>query len=170
VIYRDLAATVSRPLDAEWIQSSFTPEAARSPEQKAVLTNSDQLIAELIQADEYVVGVAMHNFSIPSVLKLWIDQVLRAGRTFSYGTKGPQGLLLSKKAKVLTASGGVYEAGTPAAAANFVDPYLKTIFGLMGVTDVQFVTAGGAARLMKGSIDRATFLHPVLTQVRAIAA
>ncbi len=170
VIYRDLAAAVSRPLDAAWIQSSFTPEASRSLEQKAVLANSDELIAELMKADEYVIGVAMHNFSIPSVLRLWIDQVLRAGRTFSYGPKGPQGLLQGKKATVLAASGGVYDAGTPAAAANFIDPYLKTVFGFIGVTDVKFVTAGGASRLMNGSVDRATFLNPVLTQVRAIAA
>ena len=98
VIYRDLAANPLKPLDAAWIGASFTPEADRTPEQKKVLAVSDELIDELQAIDEYVVGVAMHNFSIPSVLKLWIDQVVRRGRTFAYGENGPQGLLKGKKA------------------------------------------------------------------------
>ena len=169
-IYRDLAANAPKPLDTAWIYSSFTPEANRTPEQNATLALSDELIAELEQADEYVIGVAMHNFSIPSVLKLWVDQIVRSGRTFVYAESGPQGLLHGKKATILAASGGVYQAGTPAGALNFVDPYLKTILGFIGVTDVTFVTAGGAAQLMTGAVDRETFLKPTLEQVRAVAA
>jgi FMN-dependent NADH-azoreductase len=170
VIYRDLAANPPKPLDAGWIYSSFTPEDARTMGQKAVLAPSDELIAELESADEYVIGVAMHNFSIPSVLKLWIDLIVRRGRTFTYTEGGPQGLLRGKKATVLAVSGGVYEAGTPAGALNFIDPYLKTILGFIGVTDVKFVTAGGAAQLMTGAVDRATFLKPTLETVRTVAA
>jgi FMN-dependent NADH-azoreductase len=170
VIYRDLAATAPKPLDAAWIFSSFTPDNARSPEQAATLALSDELISELERADEYVIGVAMHNFSIPGVLKLWIDQVLRSGSTFSYSESGPVGLLKGKKATVLSASGGVYEAGSPASGLNFVEPYLKTILGFIGVTDVQFVTAGGTAKIMMGAIDRQTLLGPVLERVREVAA
>ncbi len=170
VIYRDLAANAPKPLDTAWIYSSFTPEANRTPEQKAALATSDELIAELEQADEYVIGVAMHNFSIPSVLKLWVDQIVRSGRTFVYAESGPQGLLHGKKATILAASGGVYQAGTPAGALNFVDPYLKTILGFIGVTDATFVTAGGAAQLMTGAVDREVFLKPTLERVRAVAA
>jgi FMN-dependent NADH-azoreductase len=167
VIYRDLAANPPKPVDTAWIYSSFTPEASRTPEQKAALAPSDEMIAELLRADEYVIGVAMHNFSIPSVLKLWIDQVVRSGHTFE---SGPQGLLHGKKATILAASGGVYAAGTPASAMNFIDPYLKTIFGFIGVTDVKFVTADGAAQVMTGAVDRETFLKPTLETVRAVAA
>jgi FMN-dependent NADH-azoreductase len=170
VIYRGLAANVPKPVDSSWIFSSFTPEATRTPEQKAALALSDELIAELEAADEYVFGVAMHNFSIPSVLKLWIDQVVRVGRTVAYGENGPKGLLQSKKATILIASGGVYEAGTPAEAFNFVDPYLKTILAFIGITDVKFVAAGGAAQIMRGAVDRETFLKPTLERVRAAAA
>ncbi len=170
VIYRDLAANAPKPVDASWIYSSYTPEANRTPEQKAVLAGSDELIAELERADEYVFGVAMHNFSIPSVLKLWVDQIVRRGRTFAYGESGPQGLLRGKKATILSASGGVYEAGTPAGAMNFVDPYLKAVLGFLGVTDVTFVTAGGAAQLMMGAVDREAFLKPTLERVRTVAA
>jgi FMN-dependent NADH-azoreductase len=170
LIYRDLAAKAPPPIDAAWIQSAYTPVDSRSPGQNATLALSDELIAELERADEYVIGVAMHNFSIPSVLKLWIDQVARNGRTFAYGQNGPQGLLKGKKATVLAASGGVYSAGSPAAAMNFVDPYLQTVLGFIGVTEVKFITAGGAARLMSGTVDRASFLQPTLAQVRTLAA
>jgi FMN-dependent NADH-azoreductase len=170
VIYRDLAANPPKPLDAAWVGSVYTPVAARTPEQKATLELSDELIAELENADEYVIGVAMHNFSVPSVLKLWIDQVVRAGRTFSYGADGAKGQLQGKKATILIASGGVYEPGTPAGTWNFVEPYLKNILNFIGVNDVTFVTASGAAQLMQGKVDRATFLQPVLEQVRTVAA
>jgi FMN-dependent NADH-azoreductase len=170
VIHRDLAANVLKPVDTAWIYSAYTPETSRTPEQKAALALSDELIDELESADEYVIGVAMHNFSIPSVLKLWIDQVVRSGRTFAYSESGPMGLLQGKKATIVVASGGVYEAGTPAGAMNFVDPYLKAILGFIGITDVKVVTAGGAAQVMTGAVDRATFLKPTLEQVRAAAA
>jgi FMN-dependent NADH-azoreductase len=169
VIDRDLAANPPKPLDQAWIYAIFTPEEARQPEQKDLIAYSDQCISELELADEYVIGVAMHNFSIPSVLKLWIDQVVRRGRTFSYGADGPKGLLSGKKATVLVATGGVYDAGTPYAALNFIDPYLRTILGFIGITDVKFVTAGGTAQLMSGTVDRGQFLQPHLEQVRSIA-
>jgi len=170
VIHRDLAASGLRPLDEAWIYSAYTDEAARTAEQTATLALSEELIGELERADEYVIGVAMHNFSIPGVLKLWIDQIARRGRTFAYGKNGPEGLLTGKKATVLAASGGAYGTGSPAAAMNFVDPYLKTVLGFLGVTDVKFLTAGGVAKVMSGTVDRADFLKPTLAQVRAIAA
>src|ERR1700751_5363054 len=126
VIVRDLAATPPKPLDQAWIYAAHTPAEALQPEQKALLALSEEYIAELERADEYVFGVAMHNFSIPSVVKLWIDQVVRGGRTFAYGTGGPKGLLTGKKATILAATGGVYQAGTPMAAFNFIEPYLNT--------------------------------------------
>jgi FMN-dependent NADH-azoreductase len=169
VIDRDLAANPPQPVDQPWIYSSFTPEEARQPEQKGVLIYSDQAIAELEQADEYVIGVAMHNFSIPSVMKLWIDQIVRRGRTFSYGPEGPKGLLTGKKATILAATGAVYDEGSPYAAFNFIDPYLRAVLGFIGITDIKFVTAGGTAQLMSGTVDRGQFLQPHLDQVRSIA-
>ncbi len=170
VIDRNLSTSSLQPLDAAWIYSVFTPEDSRTPEQKAALATSDELIAELEQADEYVFGVAMHNFSIPSVLKLWIDQVVRVGRTFSHTASGAEGLLQGKKATVLVASGAVYEAGSPFSAMNFIDPYLKTVLAFIGITDVKFVSAGGASKLRSGAVDRETFLKPVLEHVRTVAA
>jgi len=170
VIARNLAAHPAKPLDAQWIGGAYTPEAGRTPEQKEALAFSDELIGELQKADEYVIGVAMHNFSIPSVLKLWIDQIARNGKTFSYGEGGVQGLLQGKKATILVASGGVYELGTPAGAMNFIEPYLRAILGFIGITDVKFITASGAAQIMMGAVDREAFLKPTLELVRSQAA
>ena len=170
VIYRDVAAHPPKPLDAAWIGANFTPADALTAEQSALLGPSEEWVGEFARADEYVFGVAMHNFSIPSTLKLWIDQIARRGRTFNYGANGPEGLLKGKKATVLIASGGVYAVGTPAGGMNFVEPYLKAVFSFLGVTDVTFVTAGGAAQVMTGAVDRDAFLKPVLEQIHSVAA
>jgi FMN-dependent NADH-azoreductase len=169
VIVRDLAANPPKIIDQAWVYAAYTPVEALQPEQKALLAYSEECIAELEQADEYVFGVAMHNFSIPSVIKLWIDQVVRGGRTFAYGPDGAKGLLTGKKATILAATGGVYQAGTPLAGLNFIDPYLNAILGFVGVTDVTFVTAEGTAQLRSGTVDRGLFLQPHLDQVRSIA-
>jgi FMN-dependent NADH-azoreductase len=170
VIYRDLASEPLKPVDAGWIYAVYTPPEARTPEQTAALAISDALLEELEQADEYVFGVAMHNFSIPSVFKLWIDQISRVGRTFTYGPEGPKGLLTGKKLTILIASGGNYAPGTPYAAYDFVEPYLKAVFGFIGVTDITVVTAGGTSALMSPTTDRTAFLAPTLETVRTVAA
>ncbi|HXJ13861.1 MAG TPA: NAD(P)H-dependent oxidoreductase [Candidatus Limnocylindrales bacterium] len=170
VISRDLTRTELTPVNGNWIGAAYTPEDARNGEQKEALAVSDALIAELERADEYVFGVPMHNFSIPSTLKLWIDQVARTGKTFSYGAEGPKGLLTGKKATLLVATGGVYEHGTAMAALNFVTPYLRAVFGFLGVTDVTIITAGGTAQLMSGQVDPQAFLAPSLEKVHSHAS
>lgn len=170
VIYRDVAAHPPKHVNATWIGAAYTPEEALTDAQRAELATSEELIAELQRADEYVFGVAMHNFSIPSVLKLWVDQIARRGKTFAYGANGPEGLLKGKKATILLASGGVYDAGSPAVAFNHADTYFQAVLNFLGVTDVTVIAAGGAAQLMMGTVDRDTFLKPTLEQVRNIAA
>jgi FMN-dependent NADH-azoreductase len=167
VVSRDLNATSIAPVDAAWVGASYTPEEKRTPEQQKLLAQSDSLIAELQSADEYVIGVPMHNFSVPSVLKLWIDQIARVNKTFSYATGKPEGLLKGKKATVLITSGGKYDQGTAMASWNFVEPYLRTVFAFLGVTDVTFITAGGASVLNTGKVDRETFLQPLVASIRA---
>ena len=168
VVDRDLNAIAIPTINAEWIGAVYTPEAARTPEQKELLALSDTLVAELEQADEYVFGVPMHNFSVPSALKLWIDQIARVGRTFSYADGVPKGLLRGKKATFILATGGNYDAGTQLASYNFVEPYLRSLFGFMGVTDATFLTAGGTMALNYGQ-DRDAFLAPHLETVQAYA-
>ncbi len=167
VVSRDLSTISLQPVTGAWIGAAYTPEDARTPAQREILAASDSLIADLQAADEYVFGVPMHNFAIPSTLKLWIDQIARANKTFSYANGTPEGLLKGKKATFLVASGGNYDATTAMASFNFVEPYLRTVFGFLGVTDTKFISAGGAAALNYGKVDRQTFLKPHVESIRA---
>jgi FMN-dependent NADH-azoreductase len=169
VITRDVTTTNLSPINAEWIGAVYTPKESRTARQREVLALSDELIAELKAADEFVIGVPMHNFSIPGALKLWIDQVARVGETFSYENGAPAGLLQNKKATFLVASGGVYNQGTPGFALNFVEPYLRSLFDFIGVRDTTFISASGTARQRFG-VDRGTILQPALTSIHALQA
>jgi FMN-dependent NADH-azoreductase len=168
VVDRDLNAAEISPITAQWISAVYTPEEARTSQQKELLSLSDSLLAELEQADEYVIGVPMHNFGVPSVLKLWIDQISRVGKTFSYADGVPKGLIVGKKATFIIATGGIYDAQTQMASFNFVEPYLRSVFGFLGVTDATFLTTGGTAALNYGQ-DRAAFLAPHLQTVQTHA-
>ena len=91
-----------------------------------------------------VIAVPMHNFGISSRLKAWIDHVVRVGRTFSYGANGPQGLVKDKHVILVLASGGIY-SNEKMKAFDFVEPYLRTILGFIGITDVDVVRVEGVA-------------------------
>src|SRR5260370_4028579 len=107
VVYRDLSVAHLPSITDDW--SATHMEASRlSPAQRSYLSTSDQLIEELRAADTIIIGAPMYNFSISSPLKAWIDQIVRIGKTFSYGPNGPRGLLDRKKVFVITARGGAY--------------------------------------------------------------
>lgn len=117
-------------------------EEGSDPEASA---QSDALIGELERSDVLVLGVPMYNFTIPSTLKAWLDNIVRARRTFSYEDGTPRGLLDSKKRVLLfTSSDGVYSSG-PTENMNFVEPYLRTILGFVGLSDITVVSAEGQA-------------------------
>lgn len=111
-------------------------------EQRELGALSDRMIDELQRADLIVIGSPMHNFGITSHLKSWFDTIIRAGKTFSYGERGPEGLLKGKRAIVVETRGGVYTTG-PAASFNHQEPHLKTLLGFIGISDVQFIRAEG---------------------------
>jgi FMN-dependent NADH-azoreductase len=167
IVTRDICAQSLPSVTASWLAANFTPEEARTKEQKELLSVSEALVAELLAAHILVLGVPMHNFSIPAALKLWIDQIVRGGKTFNFTENGYVGLVTGKEVRVFVASGGVYDPGSPAAGMNFVEPYLRTILGFIGITDIRFLWAGGTAGIMRGQIDRNTLLAPHLTAIRA---
>jgi len=101
---------------------------------------SDKLIAELRAADTIVIGAPMYNFCIPTGLRAWFDYILRAGETFKYSEAGPQGLLTGKRVIVIESRGGLSSQG-PAQAIDFQEPYLRTLLGFIGPTDVAFIHA-----------------------------
>lgn len=173
VIRRDLTATPLPIIDAEWVIASRTPAANQTPEQAELVTLSNTLIHELRSADEYVIGIAMHNFMVPTVFKAWIDQIARFGETFTYENGVPTGLLTGKRATVVLTSGGVYEPGSPREAYNFIEPYLKAVFRFIGIADVVFIYAGGTAQVMYGADPEAILTPPrqaVASRVGAVAA
>ncbi len=138
VIRRDLAEGLPF-LDETFTIATFTPPADRTDAQNAALALSDELVAELQAADTIVIGSAMYNFSIPAVLKAWIDQIARAGVTFAYTDTGPKGLLEGKKAIITIASGG-----TPIGSDfDFASDYLRFALGFVGITDVTILDKDG---------------------------
>lgn len=138
VTYRDLGPEALPYVSEAFIYAMYTPAEQRTAEQNEVLALSDKLIAELFAADVYVFGIPMYNFSVPGVFKSYIDQVTRAGVTFDPATY--TGLLPNKKAVFVTArGGGGYGPGEAHEAYNVQDPLLKNVFGLMGVTDMEFI-------------------------------
>lgn len=109
--------------------------------EEALLAKSDELRDRLKEADRFVLATPMHNFSVPAVVKAWLDAVIQKGFTFSVDATGYHGLLKAKQAAVLYASGGVYEGER--AALDFLGPLVKLGFGMMGVQEVTLINAGG---------------------------
>ncbi|GHA42035.1 FMN-dependent NADH-azoreductase [Photobacterium aphoticum] len=136
VIERDLASTPIPVLDGE-IAGGLRGGDNLTQKQQDALTLSNQLIDEIQASDTLVIGAPMYNFSIPTQLKNWFDFIARAGVTFSYTENGPVGMLTGKKVIVVTTRGGMHKDG----ATDTMVPYLKTILGFVGMTDVQFVYA-----------------------------
>jgi FMN-dependent NADH-azoreductase len=146
VTYRDLGHNPVPHVDENWIAAAFSPPQGHTPEVKAAIAISDSLVDEFLAADRYVFGIPMYNFNVPSTFKAYIDQVIRVGRTFAVNENGAfQGLVEGKKMLVITARGGSFSAGTPAAAYDFQEPFLRTAFGFLGITDITFINVENLA-------------------------
>jgi len=131
-------------LEEAHLTSFFTPVEQHSDRDKAAIRHSNNAIKELKEADIIVIGAPMYNFGIPSTLKAWIDHVVRAGITFSYSEKGAEGLIKDKQVFIAMASGGVYSEG-PMKQNDFVEPYLRSILGLIGLTNITTIRVEGTA-------------------------
>ena len=166
VTYRDLAAQPLGHLSGGHLAAA----QGNAPAELA-----DDLIAgqaalnEFLAADIVVIGAPMYNFTAPTQLKAWIDRVLIAGKTFKYGPAGVEGLAGDKRVIVAISRGNFYGAGAPAAAAEHLETYLRTVFGFIGVTDLEFVIAEGVQvgpehreRALTGALQTAEQLRPTL--------
>jgi FMN-dependent NADH-azoreductase len=141
VTYRDLGHYPVAHVDEAWIAASFIPPESLTSDLSAGIQDSNDLIDELLTADYYVFGVPMYNFSIPSTLKAYLDQIVRVNRTFVVADKGYQGLLKNKRMMIISARGGSYLPGTPMEQYDFQEPYLRAIFGMIGITDITVIHA-----------------------------
>lgn len=163
LITRDLASQPVPHLSAERFAAFTTPAAERSPAQQAIAAESDTLIAELREADVIVFSVPMYNFSIPSTLKAYFDHVARAGETFRYTSDGAEGLLVGKKAYVLTTRGGHFR-DTP---MDTLVPYMNVFLGFIGITDIEYIYVEGLAR---GEAQRTQSLDAANASIQQVAA
>jgi FMN-dependent NADH-azoreductase len=106
--------------------------------------NDHEVLEEFLAADTIVIGAPMYNFTLPTQLKAWLDRILIAGKTFRYTADGPEGLAGGRRVIIALARGGIYDAGSPAAALEHLESYLRGVFNFIGI-DPEFVAADGLA-------------------------
>jgi len=165
VTYRDLAAEPLPHLTGAHLAAIMGAPPA-SPEHEAHLGVAQAALAEFLAADVVVIGAPMYNFTLPTQLKAWIDRILIAGKTFRYTATGPEGLAGGKRVIVAISRGGFYGPQSPFAAYEHVESYLRTVFGFIGVTDLEFVAAEGIQigpeqreTSLKGALETASLLR-----------
>lgn len=140
----DLTARPFPHLEEAHLSSFYTVPEDRTKEQQQAVSHSDEAIQLITEADILVIGVPTYNFGVPSLLKAWIDHITRAGITFRYSDKGPEGLIKNKKVYLAISSGAVYSDGKMA-AYDYTEPYLRAILGFVGLTDVTVLRVEGLA-------------------------
>jgi FMN-dependent NADH-azoreductase len=165
IAYRDLAAQPLLHLSGEHLAAA-QGAAPQSPAVLGDVAASRAALDEFLAADIVVIGAPMYNFTIPSQLKAWIDRIVVAGKTFRYGAAGPEGLAGGKRVIIAISRGGFYGAGTPAAALEHLETYLRAVFAFIGVTDLEIIVAEGLQigaeqreKAMRGALDAATSLR-----------
>lgn len=135
-VYRD-----EIPLLDEKFLPVFSGASAGDAEGARLLKRQQSLLEQFMVADLIVIASPMWNFSVTPMLKAYIDNILVAGKTFRYTEKGPVGTLSGKRAVLCLASGGIYEGAL--AAYDHLGPYLRTVLGFMGITDIAEIRASG---------------------------
>lgn len=145
--YAKLALTVrtlaDQPLSP--INEDYAEAIVRGAlDEDAAYAQSEQLIQELERSDVLFITTPIHNFTGPATLKLWIDNVVRARRTFATGPGGKKGLLEDRPVYILVSSGG-FHRGPLAKQPEFITPYLRHVLNSIGLFDIQFVYLQGMA-------------------------
>jgi FMN-dependent NADH-azoreductase len=148
ICFRDLGNVHVPHIDEQWIVAAFKPAAARSAEEIESLRVSSSYIAELRAADVIVLGSPMYNWSIPSTLKAYIDQIMRVNETWKLNPANPLnpyvGLLQNKTLVLLLSRGAQgYEKGGYNEHMNFQSTYLKTVFAIIGISNVHVIAIDG---------------------------
>ena len=164
VSYRDLTLTPLAHLSGPHLATGqgAAPEAGL----QADIAAGQSALEEFQAAEIIVLGAPMYNFTIPSQLKAWIDRILVAGKTFKYGAQGVEGLAGNKRVIVAISRGGFYGAGTPAAVGEHLETYLRWVFGFIGITNPEFISADGVQvgpehreKALAGALQAATNLQ-----------
>jgi FMN-dependent NADH-azoreductase len=153
VKHHDLAKKPAAFVDDAWITANFTPDETKTAAQKKILAASNKYVDEVLAADIIVIGMPIYNFGIPAALKAWVDQIIRAKRTFAYKAGGGYDALVPKGKKVIivATSGGV----PVGSGYDLATPYLKHVLGFIGLTDVEVIAADQQNTLGAAQTDKA---------------
>ena len=164
IAYRDLATTPLAHLSGPHLAAA--QGAAPEADLQRDLAAGQAVMDEFLAADIVVLGAPMYNFTIPSQLKAWIDRIVVAGKTFKYSEQGVEGLAGNKRVIIAVSRGGYYGAGSPAAAGEYVETYLRWVFGFIGVKNLEFISADGVQvgpehreKALTGALEAATNLR-----------
>lgn len=166
LVVRDLVANPLPHIDPDYATGIYTPADARTPRQAEVVGVSDVALDEVFAADTIILATGFINFNISSTLKSWVDHIARSGRSFAYGEGGPKGLVTGKKVYIVLASGGIYSEGA-AVQMDHAVPYLRSVLGFLGMTDVEVIRVEGVGM---GADAVAAALTKATAKVDAIAA
>jgi FMN-dependent NADH-azoreductase len=170
IVTRDLATTKIPYVDLPWIAGAFSAPDKHTAEHRAALKISDELIAELLAADEVVITTPMYNFNVPAVLKAWIDHIVRLNKTFVFTQDGGKGLAAGRKLTVIITSGSEYAPGSRLESYNTQGPYFRLIFGFIGITDITIIHAGGSNQIAQGKVTEPLFLEKFIHEVDLAAS
>ena len=154
ITIRDVAETPLPHFDLHAFEGFAGVSSKKS---KMAVERSDRLIAELQSSDAIIIGAPVYNYSIPSTLKAWIDHITRAGITFRYSEKGPQGLVTGKKVYVVTARGG--------GPVEHIEMQIAETFKMMGMTDIQFLHAGNLDSPEQASLIHSNYGNEKVTSI-----
>ena len=164
--YRDVAAELIPHLSGAYLAGQ-SADVQHDQAMQENLALGGRILEEFLAADIVVIGVALYNFTVPSQLKAWVDRVLVAGKTFRYTDHGAEGLAGGKHVILAVARGGAYSPGTPHAGFEHAETYLRTVFGFIGITNLDVIVAEGLAF---GPEPRRRAVEAALERIAALPA
>ncbi len=166
VVERDLMKTELPFVNLPWLAAYFTPADRHTPAMRELLQLSDELVAEILTADDIAIGTPVYNYNVPAILKAYIDHIVRKGKTLGFAGEG---LVHGKKCTLLMASGGSYTEGSPIRDRDIATHYLRLILKVIGIEDVTVVAGGNAKSVDMGETTRAAFIERFTSEIAAAA-
>lgn len=170
IVERDLTKEAFCAITDDWVSAALVPPGQWTDGQRATMARSDLFISEMMAANTILIGTPMHNFHVSWPLKAWVDQIVRIGKTVVYDQNGPRGLLEGKHVVVISSRGGSYRPASRRAQMDFLEPYLRAIFGFIGLTNITFIRAENQYRPDQAPAGKAAALQQVTQTVGEIAA
>lgn len=153
------------------VDNKYISMSGGAPEEQSSWNEILRYSNEFLAYDAYLISSPMWNFSIPYKLKHYIDVIMQAGVLFSFTASGVQGLALNKKMFCITSRGNDYSEGSYMHQFDFMEPYLKAIFGLAGIRDIYFINAQAmdfAPGITQTNLDKAKEEARIMAQSNAV--